>query len=459
MAGLALLAAAILGGRMWEGDLVGDPVIYAAVAKAMVVRHDWGTMYVAGRPFFDKPPLVMWLAAASFDAFGISIWSARLPGVVCSVLACLALARLGAVLFDDVVGLAAGAILALTPGFVRFGSSLLLDSPFVLCALLGFHAAHAAWDAHGRGLWQVGVWLGLAFLAKGTLSLGAPTVLAAYWLVTPSPRRPPVTALAGAALAFLLVAAPWHLYELWREGAPFVQGYLYDVTEKLGGRPPLAVYLRALAATVLPWAPIAAFGMWRTWRAPVREAGTRLLVVWTVVAYAFLLTAAKHSPRYLMLLHPALALWAALGLRAALPAPRRLGAVLAGAGAVAWVVMLAWPRPLHPHGTREGVVGLAAELGPPGTPVVGFRLRHEGTRARFYYYLDRDVRSFASLDRLAALGPGTTVVTAVRHARVLAADGRFVELRRTRDYVAFRVRAAADAGRDGAGAAPRTRAG
>jgi len=91
--------------------------------------------------------------------------------------------------------------------------------------------------------------------------------------------------------------------------------------------------------------------------------------------------------------------------------------------------------------------------------VVGFRLRHEGTRARFYYYLDRDVRSFASLDRLAALGPGTTVVTAVRHARVLAADGRFVELRRTRDYVAFRVRAAADAGRDGAGAAPRTRAG
>lgn len=454
MAGLALLAAATLCGRVWEGDLVGDPVIYAAVAKTMLARHDWGTMYLANHPFFDKPPLVIWLAAASFEVFGISTWSAQLPGVACSVLACLALARLGTVLFDAGVGLAAGGILALTPGFVRFGSSLLLDSPFVLCALLGFHAAHVAWDAHGRGLWKVGVWFGLAFLCKGTLSLGAPAVLGVYWLSTPSRRRPPVVRAAGAALAFLLVAAPWHLYELWREGAPFVQGYLYDVTEKLGGLPPLAVYLRALAVTVLPWAPLAAFGMWRTWRAPARDAGTRLLVVWTVVSYAFLLTAAKHSPRYLMLLHPALALWAALGLRAVLPAPRRLGAVLAGAGVVAWVVVLVWPLPLHPQGTREGVAGLAAELGPPGTPVVGYRLRHEGTRARFYYYLDRNVRNLENPDRLVALGPGTTVVTAVRHAPMLAADGRFVELRRTRDYVAFRVRAAAAAAPGGAGAAP-----
>jgi hypothetical protein len=102
--------------------------------------------------------------------------------------------------------------------------------------------------------------------------------------------------------------------------------------------------------------------------------------------------------------------------------------------------MLAWPRPLHPHGTREGVVGLEAELGPPGTPVQGFLLKHEGTRARFAYYLDRDVRSAENPDTLAALGPGTTIVTAVRHAHLLAADGRFVEVRRTAHYVAFRVR-------------------
>src|SRR5216110_2182574 len=130
--GLALLATALLAGRLAEGDLIGDPVIYAAVAKSMLVRGEWGTQYLAGQPFFDKPPLVVWLAALAFKLFGVSTWSARLPGVALGIAACLVLWRLGAFLFDERVGLAAGAILALTPGFVRFGSTLLLDTALAL---------------------------------------------------------------------------------------------------------------------------------------------------------------------------------------------------------------------------------------------------------------------------------------------------------------------------------------
>src|SRR5438094_702378 len=64
--GLTLLATALLAGRLAEGDLIGDPVIYAAVAKSMLVRGEWATQYLAGQPFFDKPPLVAWLAALAF---------------------------------------------------------------------------------------------------------------------------------------------------------------------------------------------------------------------------------------------------------------------------------------------------------------------------------------------------------------------------------------------------------
>src|SRR5213078_4451803 len=177
--GLALLATALLAGRLAEGDLIGDPVIYAAVAKSMLVRGEWGTQYLAGQPFFDKPPLVVWLAALSFKLFGVSTWSARLPGVALGIAACLVLWRLGAFLFDERVGLAAGAILALTPGFVRFGSTLLLDT---------------------------------------ALALGAPAGLVAYWLATPGDRRPPLGALVVAGLAFLAVVLPWHLYETWAWG-------------------------------------------------------------------------------------------------------------------------------------------------------------------------------------------------------------------------------------------------
>src|SRR5438105_6567979 len=137
---LALLATALLAGRLAEGDLIGDPVIYAAVAKSMLVRGEWGTQYLAGQPFFDKPPLVVWLAALSFKLFGVSTWSARLPGVALGIAACLVLWRLGACLFDERVGLAAGAVLALTPGFVRFGRALPLATPPSLGSLAALPA-------------------------------------------------------------------------------------------------------------------------------------------------------------------------------------------------------------------------------------------------------------------------------------------------------------------------------
>src|SRR6266403_1697186 len=399
---LALLATALLAGRLAEGDLIGDPVIYAAVAKSMLVRGEWGTQYLAGQPFFDKPPLVVWLAASSFKLFGVSTWSARLPGVALGIAACLVLWRLGAFLFDERVGLAGGAILALTPGFVRFGSTLLLDTALALGALAG---------------------------------------LVAYWLATPGDRRPPLGALVVAGLAFLAVMLPWHLYETWVWGWRFVHGYLSDVSEKMGRHPGAAVYARALVVTTLPWLPLAAAGAWRSWRSGERGDGLRLLTVWTLVAYGFLFAAAKHSPRYLMLLHPALALWAALALRPLLPAPRALGLWVAAAAGLAWAVMLLWPRPLHPGGTGAAVMALAPVLGPREAPLAGFRLKHEGTRARFTFYADReDVRTVDDPDALVRLGAGTPVVTARRDAPVLAADGRFEELRRSRDFVAFRVR-------------------
>ncbi len=231
---------------------------------------------------------------------------------------------------------------------------------------------------------------------------------------------------------------PWHLYELAQWDGAFVRGYLYDVQEKMGGHPPLATYLRALGVTTLPWLPLAALGAWRAWRPGAgRWPALRLLVVWTAVAYGALLLAGKHSPRYLMLLHPAVALWAALAVAPVLG--HRVAPAVAMVAALAWLAILVWPHPFHPSGTGAAVVALAPELGPPQHAVIGFRLRHEGTRARFAYYLDRDVETSDDIEALAALSPGTPVVTAARDARVLVADGRFRETARSRDFVTFRV--------------------
>src|SRR5262249_56458407 len=157
-----------------------------------------------------------------------------------------------------------------------------------------------------------------------------------------------VRAVTATALAFLAVVLPWHLYELARGGGLCARGSACDVMEKMGGHPPPSDYLRALAVTALPWLPVAAVGAWRSWRGARSGPGFRLLVVWTIVVYGFLLVAGKHSPRYLMLLHPALALWAALGLLPLLPPSRQLAAGIGVAAAPRRGLMLTWPPPLPP---------------------------------------------------------------------------------------------------------------
>ena len=54
----------------------------------MLHRHDFVTPYIDGIRFFDKPPLMYWLAAASMRVFGEHDWAARFP-IALTILALL----------------------------------------------------------------------------------------------------------------------------------------------------------------------------------------------------------------------------------------------------------------------------------------------------------------------------------------------------------------------------------
>ena len=78
---LIVLAWLILqfGGIFSPGLLDDVDSIYIEIAREMMQRHDFVTPYINGIRFFDKPPLMYWMAAASMSVFHISAWAARLP--------------------------------------------------------------------------------------------------------------------------------------------------------------------------------------------------------------------------------------------------------------------------------------------------------------------------------------------------------------------------------------------
>ena len=75
-----LVAAACL---FW--GLGGPPIrdnneaLYADIAWAMARGGSWIIPHLDGVPYIEKPPLLYWLIALSFKAFGVGTWQARLP--------------------------------------------------------------------------------------------------------------------------------------------------------------------------------------------------------------------------------------------------------------------------------------------------------------------------------------------------------------------------------------------
>jgi len=234
-----LVAAAVAGWVMFDNlgadRMWGDEATYALVVDRMLATGDWLHPTTDGvRPYFDKPPLYMWLTALTSPLFDDAldmtryrVWSAAM-GVACVA----ATVVLAATWFDDVVGLIAGLLLALNGRFlyqhgVRHGG---LDGGLVLGVLLAA-LAYTAWF-HGRlrgaCAWPlVGAACGLASWFKPLAGAPLLPLLLAHALAFDRRARWPAKALgAVAALAVCLAAvAPWYAYAYREHGAAFTGAF------------------------------------------------------------------------------------------------------------------------------------------------------------------------------------------------------------------------------------------
>ena len=91
-----------IGGLFTPGLLDDVDSVYLQIAREMLQRHDFVTPTVDGIRFFDKPPLMYWLAAGSFRIFGVHDWAGRLPLALLTLALLLATYALGLRLFAGI---------------------------------------------------------------------------------------------------------------------------------------------------------------------------------------------------------------------------------------------------------------------------------------------------------------------------------------------------------------------
>jgi 4-amino-4-deoxy-L-arabinose transferase-like glycosyltransferase len=267
-------------------------------------------------PFFEKPPLLMWLVEGSVRVFGESEWSLRLPSALAAVATVLVVMLLAFELSGSTyTGVLAGAILATTAPFVETARQVRLDVPvalFVTLSVYGF--VRGLRDR--RWFLVFGVAAALAALTKSVVvvfALAAVPLFALYlwdfhWLKEKY--------FWFGVLAAVVVALPWHWYETVLYGNVFWRDYIgINVTarfnEELFNMQSVsnADYVWYLARFAAPWTQVFVFGavavfVYRHHFSPRVRAGMFACGTLVILVLAVFFAAATKAPTYLIPAYP-----------------------------------------------------------------------------------------------------------------------------------------------------------
>ncbi len=320
----------------WASGLFDlDEGFYGAVTAEMLRRGDFITPYYNGRPWFEKPILLYWLAAPFMKVFGIWI-GPRIPAVLCTiglyvlcgrfakrhmgewqarhVVYCLGTSllvlALGRLMMTD-----AALNLAMTGAFLSFYTSLIKKG-----GESDSEAKSEERKAIGSRV-QTGLWLGIGILAKGpvALLLFTPIALLTYWL-NPT-LRPGFKGGWLAATAMLVVTvSTWYVpcYLVNRE--EFIQKFLIeqnlnrftggDAAHSLGLKG-LPFYIPILLIAVIPWGFTEAK---RIWQSKAATPLNRYLFTWGATIFIFFTISSAKLPHYILPVIAPLGLLAATSL-------------------------------------------------------------------------------------------------------------------------------------------------
>ena len=78
----------------------GDAIVYATLAKHIVLSHDWASLVLDGHDWLDKPHLPFWITALFFKLGGVSAFTYILPGFIFHLIGAYYTYRLARLLYS-----------------------------------------------------------------------------------------------------------------------------------------------------------------------------------------------------------------------------------------------------------------------------------------------------------------------------------------------------------------------
>jgi len=244
-----------------------DEINFAECAREMVVTGDYSTVRINYEPFWEKPPLFIWMQALAMKAFGAGDFAARLPNAVCGAFTVLFLYHVGRKVYDHRFALiwVLAYVGSLLPHF--YFRSGIIDPWFNLFIFAGvwFFAVfvHNNQPYHSKlplrkELFLSGIALGLAILTKGPAAM---VVFGLVFLVfvVKQKGKPFMSIKQFVVIALTVIATGsiWFIIEIFRgRSNVIVEFFVYQVrlftTEDAGHGGPFYYHLLVLLIGCFP---------------------------------------------------------------------------------------------------------------------------------------------------------------------------------------------------------------
>jgi 4-amino-4-deoxy-L-arabinose transferase-like glycosyltransferase len=224
--------------------------VHAEVAREILLRHDWVTLYANGIRYLEKAPLLYWSIAASFKLFGVHTATARLPLAITVLALTLIVEAFARRAFASIrAGLYAGLLLLSSFGIFIFTRILIPDA--IVClwltlALFCYWLTEQSTEPQNRVphdrrsftapivgsftpqplpanpnpllCWTFAASCALNVLTKGLIGIVFPIlVVLAHLSLTRRNLRAVLTRIGQLApissiIVFLAIAVPWHIF-------------------------------------------------------------------------------------------------------------------------------------------------------------------------------------------------------------------------------------------------------
>ncbi len=196
-----------------------DEINFAEAAREMIVTKNFLTVQINFLPFWEKPPLFIWMQVLSMKLFGINEFAARLPNAVCGITTLLIVFNIGRKLRDNIFGVLwvlafAGAVLP----FFYFKSGI-IDPWFNLFIFLGVYFLMLySFPDNKNKLWNItfsAVFAGLAFLTKGPVGFLLIALTGGVYLILIRFRiKVKVSEVVAYFLVFFVVGGSWFILQI-----------------------------------------------------------------------------------------------------------------------------------------------------------------------------------------------------------------------------------------------------